>query len=165
MQKYREGDKICLLGFSRGAYTVRCLAGMLHKVGLLPASNASQVNFAYNFYKDDTTHGWEMSSEFKKTFCTDVNVYFLGLWDCVASVGFIPRTLPFSKSPTHSVRYFRHAMALDEHRSKFTVCHWQKQNLDLAPKTGTDSSNIPRRFSSKERPTSAPTNGASHSDG
>lgn len=37
MQNYCEGDKICLLGFSRGAYTVRCLAGMLHKVGLLPA--------------------------------------------------------------------------------------------------------------------------------
>ena len=34
MQNYREGDKICLLGFSRGAYTVRCLAGMLHKVGV-----------------------------------------------------------------------------------------------------------------------------------
>jgi uncharacterized protein (DUF2235 family) len=28
MQNYREGDRICLLGFSRGAYTVRCLAGM-----------------------------------------------------------------------------------------------------------------------------------------
>lgn len=27
MQNYREGDRICLLGFSRGAYTVRCLAG------------------------------------------------------------------------------------------------------------------------------------------
>jgi uncharacterized protein (DUF2235 family) len=24
MQNYREGDKICLFGFSRGAYTVRC---------------------------------------------------------------------------------------------------------------------------------------------
>jgi uncharacterized protein (DUF2235 family) len=47
MQNYREGDKICLLGFSRGAYTVRCLAGMLHKVGLLPAGNGAQVNFAY----------------------------------------------------------------------------------------------------------------------
>lgn len=65
MQNYREGDKICLLGFSRGAYTVRCLSGMLHKVhlmsslcwfermlteaqvGLLPAGNGAQVNFAY----------------------------------------------------------------------------------------------------------------------
>jgi hypothetical protein len=131
MQNYREGDKICLLGFSRGAYTVRCLAGMLHKVGLLPASNGAQVNFAYNFYKDDTKNGWKMSGEFKKTFCTDVNVHFVGLWDCVASVGFLPRKLPFSKTPTNSIRYFRHAMALDEHRSKFKVCQWQHQDPDI----------------------------------
>ncbi|KAG8932554.1 hypothetical protein FRC02_000932 [Tulasnella sp. 418] len=32
MDNYRPGDKICLFGFSRGAYTARCLAGMLHKV-------------------------------------------------------------------------------------------------------------------------------------
>lgn len=121
MQNYHEGDKICLLGFSRGAYTVRCLAGMLHKVGLLPASNGAQINFAYDFYKDDSPNGWKMSAEFKRTFCTDVNVYFVGLWDCVASVGFFPRKLPFSKSPTNSIQYFRHAMALDEHRSKFKV--------------------------------------------
>jgi hypothetical protein len=128
MQNYREGDRICLLGFSRGAYTVRCLAGMLHKVGLLPASNGSQVNFAYNFYKDDTEEGWKMSAEFKKTFCTDVNVYFVGVWDCVASVGFFPRKLPFSKSPTNTIGYFRHAMALDEHRAKFKACQWQQQD-------------------------------------
>lgn len=72
-----------------------------------------------------------MSAEFKRTFCTDVNVYFLGLWDCVASVGFVPRKLPFSKSATNTVRYFRHAMALDEHRSKFKVCQWQHENPDL----------------------------------
>ena len=51
MQTYREGDKICIFGFSRGAYTARCLAGMLHKVGLLPAHNSAQVPFAYQFYK------------------------------------------------------------------------------------------------------------------
>lgn len=27
-----EGDSICIFGFSRGAYTARALAGMLHKV-------------------------------------------------------------------------------------------------------------------------------------
>lgn len=139
MQNYHEGDKICLLGFSRGAYTVRCLAGMLHKVGLLPASNGAQVNFAYDFYKDDTPNGWKMSAEFKKTFCTDVNVYFVGLWDCVASVGFFPRKLPFSKSPTNSIRYFRHAMALDEHRAKFKVCQWQHQNPDIKRATTFDN--------------------------
>ncbi|KAF2675838.1 hypothetical protein K458DRAFT_352677 [Lentithecium fluviatile CBS 122367] len=130
MQNYRDGDKICLFGFSRGAYTVRCLAGMLHKVGLLPASNGAQVNFAYDFYKDDSPNGWKMSAQFKRTFCTNVDVYFVGVWDCVASVGFIPRKLPFSKSPTNSIHYFRHAIALDEHRSKFKVCQWEQQNPD-----------------------------------
>ncbi|KAH6655350.1 hypothetical protein BKA67DRAFT_560427 [Truncatella angustata] len=128
MQNYRDGDKICLFGFSRGAYTVRCLAGMLHKVGLLPASNVSQLNFAYNFYKNDTEDGRELAAGFKRTFCTHVEVYFVGIWDCVASVGFIPRRLPFSKSPTNSIRHFRHAMALDEHRAKFKVCQWQQEN-------------------------------------
>jgi len=80
MQNYREGDKICLLGFSRGAYTVRCLAGMLHKVGLLPASNGAQLNFAFDFYKDDSPNGWKMSAQFKRTFCTNVDVYFVGIW-------------------------------------------------------------------------------------
>ncbi|KAI1259027.1 hypothetical protein F5Y18DRAFT_420996 [Xylariaceae sp. FL1019] len=130
MQNFREGDKICLLGFSRGAYTVRCLAGMLRKVGLLPASNGSQVNFAYNFYKDDSENGSKLAKQFEKTFCTDVNVYFLGLFDCVASVGFFPRKLPFSKEATNTVHYFRHAMALDEHRAKFKVCHWQHDMPD-----------------------------------
>lgn len=139
MQNYREGDKICLFGFSRGAYTVRCLAGMLHKVGLLPASNGAQVSFAYDFYKDDSPNGWKMSAEFKKTFCTNVDVYFVGVWDCVASVGFIPRKLPFSKSPTNSIHYFRHAMALDEHRAKFKVCQWQQQDPDVKSKDTVDS--------------------------
>ena len=127
MQNYRDGDRICLLGFSRGAYTVRCLAGMLHKVGLLPGSNGAQVPFAYKFYKDDSPEGWKLSAEFKKAFCTTVDIYFLGVWDCVASVGVIPRQLPFTQSPTKSIHYFRHAMALDEHRAKFKVCQWQEQ--------------------------------------
>src|SRR5271154_5759484 len=33
MRYYREGDKIWIFGFSRGAYTARVLAGMLSKVG------------------------------------------------------------------------------------------------------------------------------------
>jgi uncharacterized protein (DUF2235 family) len=33
---YQPGDRIVLTGFSRGAYTVRALAGMITKMGLLP---------------------------------------------------------------------------------------------------------------------------------
>lgn len=43
MANFHEDDKISIFGFSRGAYTARCLAGMLHKVGCLPPGNRSQV--------------------------------------------------------------------------------------------------------------------------
>ncbi|PWN31420.1 uncharacterized protein FA14DRAFT_186407 [Meira miltonrushii] len=124
MQNYREGDKICLIGFSRGAYTARALAGMLHKVGLLPAHNQAQIAFAYRWYKDDSEYGWKMSADFKRTFSIDADIHFLGCWDTVASVGFIPRILPFAKTNNRSVRYFRHALALDERRAKFKANHW-----------------------------------------
>lgn len=127
MQEHEEGDKICLFGFSRGSYTARCLAGMLHKVGLLPRNNGAQVPFAYRFYKDDSPHGWKMSRDFKRAFCVDVNVYFMGLFDCVASVGLIPRKLPLESSTSENkTGHFRHAIALDEHRAKFKVCRWSQ---------------------------------------
>jgi len=128
MQTYHEGDRICLFGFSRGAYTARCLAGMIHKVGLLPAHNVSQIQFAYEIYKDDSKNGWEMSRDFKRTFSNDVNVYFVGVFDSVASVGMIPRKLPLSSTPTNRPVFFRHAMALDEHRAKFKACRFQERD-------------------------------------
>jgi uncharacterized protein (DUF2235 family) len=33
----KAGDRICIFGFSRGAYTARGLAGMIHKVYMLIA--------------------------------------------------------------------------------------------------------------------------------
>ncbi|EUC61649.1 DUF2235 domain protein [Rhizoctonia solani AG-3 Rhs1AP] len=123
MQNYRDGDKICLFGFSRGAYTARALAGMLHKVGLLPRANYQQVPFAYHMYQRDDEEGWEMSNGFKQAFSIDVEIDFMGLFDTVNSVGLIPHELPFAKS-NYVVRYFRHAVALDERRSKFKDNLW-----------------------------------------
>lgn len=129
MHSYKEGDKICIFGFSRGAYTARCLAGMIHKVGLLPPRNIQQIAFAYEFYTNDTAFGWEQSGMFKATFSIDISVHFLGCFDSVASVGFIPRQLPLSTTPGNKPRYFRHAMALDERRAKFKVCRHQTWDL------------------------------------
>jgi len=75
-----EGDKICIFGFSRGAYTARSLAGMLHKVGLLPVDNLQQIPFAYKMYTRVDHIGWEQSNGFKKAFCSDVTIDFLGVW-------------------------------------------------------------------------------------
>ncbi|KIK60798.1 hypothetical protein GYMLUDRAFT_225554 [Collybiopsis luxurians FD-317 M1] len=123
MQNYSIGDKICIFGFSRGAYTARALAGMIHKVGLLPRHNLQQVPFAYKMYSREDETGWQLSSAFKQAFSIDVDIEFLGLWDTVASIGFINRRLPFTSS-NNNVRYFRHALSLDEHRARFVPSLW-----------------------------------------
>ncbi|EAU86367.2 hypothetical protein CC1G_05361 [Coprinopsis cinerea okayama7 len=137
MQHYRKNDRICIFGFSRGAYTARCLAGMLHKVGLLPAGNHQQVHFAYKMYKNDNPFGWKQSNAFKKAFSIEVDIEFLGVWDTVNSVGIFPRRLPFSKSNT-IVRTFRHAIALDERRAKFKANTWARLGYEEAHLSITD---------------------------
>ncbi|KAL0575406.1 hypothetical protein V5O48_006577 [Marasmius crinis-equi] len=127
MQNYTAGDRICIFGFSRGAYTARSLAGMLHKVGLLPADNWQQVPFAYKMYTRTDKVGWEQSNAFKKAFSVDVPIEFLGVWDTVDSVGMIPKRLPFTTSNT-ILRTFRHAVSLDERRAKFKANLWNRPN-------------------------------------
>ncbi|KAG8965881.1 hypothetical protein FRC03_012812 [Tulasnella sp. 419] len=130
MENYREGDKICLFGFSRGAYTARCLAGMLQKVGLLPKSNKEQIPFAYNCYRDSSLAGRTRSLGFRRTFSAEVKIEFVGVWDTVSSVGIlIPRHLPFASSNS-IVKTFRHALALDERRARFKPSVWQRPTTD-----------------------------------
>ncbi|KAJ7069408.1 hypothetical protein C8F01DRAFT_1015229 [Mycena amicta] len=119
MQNYHDGDRICLFGFSRGAYTARALAGMLHKVGLLPRDNQEQVPFAFKMYKKTSAAGLKLTAGYKRMFCQDVKIAFLGCWETVASVGLVMgRTLPFT-AMNSSITTFRHALALDEHRVRF----------------------------------------------
>jgi len=125
MQNYEAGDKICIFGFSRGAYTARALAGMIHKVGLLPICNHQQVPFAYKMYITDDLTGWKQSTAFKRAFSINVEIEFVGVWDTVDSVGLIPRRLPFTQVD-NNIRYFRHALSLDEHRVRFKPSTWYR---------------------------------------
>ncbi|GJE93482.1 DUF2235 domain-containing protein [Phanerochaete sordida] len=126
MENYTDGDKICLFGFSRGAYTARALAGMLQKVDLLPRSNDAQLSFAYDMYAKMATDADATDFDdqvvlvetFKRTFCREVKVEFLGVWDTVNSVGLIPRMLPFVYM-NNGVQHLRHALSLDERRVRF----------------------------------------------
>ncbi|KAJ7057794.1 hypothetical protein C8F01DRAFT_1151097 [Mycena amicta] len=129
MQNYTPGDRISIFGFSRGAYTARSLAGMIHKVGLLPMDNHQQVPFAYKMYTRADWTGWAQSNAFKKAFSNDVHLDFVGCFDTVDSVGFFPCRLPFTTSNT-IVRTFRHAISLDERRSKFQANLWNWPNKD-----------------------------------
>ncbi|KAF7314240.1 hypothetical protein MKEN_00896500 [Mycena kentingensis (nom. inval.)] len=138
MQNYTANDRICIFGFSRGAYIARSLAGMLHKVGLLPVDNHQQVPFAYKMYTRTDATGWAQSTAFKKAFTNDVQIDFIGVWDTVDSVGLIPRRLPFTTSNT-IVRTFRHAVSLDERRAKFKANLWNWPS-DWEKKLGTHRS-------------------------
>lgn len=131
MENYRAGDRICLFGFSRGAYVARALAGMLHKVGLLCKGNDEHLPFAYDLYKRNDAKMNKRSERFKVTFGTPVTVEFVGAWDTVSSVGmFYRKQLPFT-SACDNIKVFRHALALDERRVMF------KPNLFNMP--GQDS--------------------------
>ncbi|KZS92723.1 hypothetical protein SISNIDRAFT_385450, partial [Sistotremastrum niveocremeum HHB9708] len=129
MQNYAVGDKICLFGFSRGAYTARALAGMVHSVGLLPSWNTQQIPFAWKCYIDGSRRGMKRASEFKAAFSNNVIVDFIGVFDTVASVGIVSKELPFARS-NKALRVFRHALALDERRVKFKVNHFHKPPED-----------------------------------
>ncbi|PVF92195.1 hypothetical protein CPB86DRAFT_769670 [Serendipita vermifera] len=125
MNHHKPGDKICIFGFSRGAYTARALAGMLHHVGLLAQGNHEQVPAAWRLYKNKDRLG----EKFKRTFCKEVIIDMLGVWDTVGSVGYLtPRTLPFVSN--RSVRVFRHAISIDERRKRFGVELWDLEDDD-----------------------------------
>ncbi|KAG8763886.1 hypothetical protein FRC11_010006 [Ceratobasidium sp. 423] len=124
MDRYQAGDRICIFGFSRGAYTARALAGMINKVGLLPPGNLEQVTIAYDIYRTDTEEGYTLSDGFRDTFSRVVPIEFVGVWDSVSSVGIIrSHTLPYAAS-NNIITTFRHAMALDERRAWFVVDPW-----------------------------------------
>jgi uncharacterized protein (DUF2235 family) len=123
MRYYEEGDQIFIFGFSRGAYTARVLAGMLHKVGLLTQGNEELIPFAWDMFKRGKNA--TLASGFQKTFSRPVRVHFLGLWDTVSSVGWAwaPKHFEYTEN-NPSVDIVRHAVALDERRSYFVQNLW-----------------------------------------
>jgi len=125
MNNYRPNDKIFLFGFSRGAFTVRCLAGMIYKCGLLFRGSDNLVQYASQTY--NTKNNDDLAQGFKKTFAQDVPIYFIGVFDTVASLGWVyGRKNFFDDSLNHDVRYGYHALAIDEKRRKFYPSLWDE---------------------------------------
>ena len=123
MTHYRAGDSVCLLGFSRGAYSARVLAGMLAKVGLLHTGHEEMIRFAWDVYR--AKRNYQQAGRFRKTFSRPLEIQFMGLWDTVSSVGkpWRPHVYPYTfNNPI--VHRLRHAVSLDEHRAMFLPNLW-----------------------------------------
>ena len=127
MRTYAPGDRVFLFGFSRGAYTARVVAALLHMYGLIRTANEPLVPYAVRMLtgvRDSAAFG--LAQEFKATFSwTAVTVHFLGVWDTVSSVGWVenPLRVPFTAN-NPSVEISRHAVSIDERRAFFRTNLW-----------------------------------------
>lgn len=144
VQNYAPGDEIFLFGFSRGAYTVRCLCGLINNCGILTRPDARLIQTAFDHYKNPgaayAPRG-SASIRFREAHShPSREVKFVGVWDTVGAMG-----IPFSflglledKDEFYdtkigsNVRIARHAMAIDELRADFEPTIWlPRENLDL----------------------------------
>jgi len=132
---YRPGDRIFLFGFSRGAYTVRVLAGLVYLIGLLREHQANFAEYALKAYKSCSKANEQTAHDFTEVVLPQVvAIDFLGVWDTVASV-IIPGRAPFSKlrleelpytTSNPAVQTFRQAIAIDEFRRMFRIERWDE---------------------------------------
>jgi uncharacterized protein (DUF2235 family) len=139
---YDPGDEIYCFGFSRGAYTVRSLVGLIYCSGLLNRSNIHKIPEAYQIYRDRGIKPSNPKAEaFRKQYGDRVPITVLGCWDTVGSLG-IPDLVPFvpldglvnQKYQFHDTKLSAiiqrafHAMAIDERRKSFVVTHMEKSD-------------------------------------
>lgn len=137
-EKHREGDQIFLFGFSRGAYTVRSVAGMIRKCGLVRDPDPALIRQAYDLYR--TRHENPDAPEaaaFRARHSREADVRFLGVWDTVGALG-IPGALRGRVAARHKfhdvglsriVKEAYHAVAIDERRRAYQATLWDTETL------------------------------------
>jgi len=132
--RYRPGDRIFLFGYSRGAYAVRSLAGVIDRVGLVRAeqANVRNIRTAYRHY--ETGPESDSARAFARSYChAELPIEMVGVWDTVKALGMrLPLLWRFAEDRhsfhNHqlgdSIRNGFHALALDETRQVFTPVLW-----------------------------------------
>jgi uncharacterized protein (DUF2235 family) len=132
-----DHDQLFIFGFSRGAFTARVLAGLIHRLGVLKPEFKSLIPYALDLYRPhrpvDGAHVEldDVVAKFRTLFSRPCSVHFLGLWDTVKAFGVLwPRSLPHLRF-NPSVRFVRHALALEESRTMFEPTTWGGTDGDL----------------------------------
>lgn len=149
-------DEIFLFGFSRGAYTVRSLAGLMNFAGIVrdpgdERARAELIDTAYDLYRDARSiaprDGGPVDQERRaeyEAFCAAntrdreprAPITFIGVWDTVGAFG-IPQNWineklnPFQHefhdtSLGSNVRHACHAVSIDEKRKAFQPTLWDE---------------------------------------
>ena len=134
-RNWRPGDRIFLIGYSRGAYAVRSLAGMIGNVGLLRREYARRryVDLAFRFYEVGSKS--PARRHFSHHRCHEtVPIEMLGVWDTVKSLG-LPYPLLNRLAPMATefhdhrlgdhIHHGYHALAIDETRNSYRPILWE----------------------------------------
>ncbi|WP_416670606.1 DUF2235 domain-containing protein [Egbenema bharatensis] len=147
---YDRGDEIYLFGFSRGAYTVRSLAGLIRCAGgLLPRNEVRQTPRVYDIYrsqvhKDNKQDMKRKAQEMQQVSSRirAVRITLLGCWDTVGSLG-VPQTIPLLSKQVNKKYQFHdyqlsniidhalHAVAIDERRKVFDVTPMEQSQNNI----------------------------------
>jgi len=132
--RYKVGDKIILIGYSRGAYAVRSLAGVIDFVGLVRADQATvrAVRQAYRHYKTGAKS--PAAKRFREVYChPEVKVEAVAVWDTVKALGLrLPIVWRWAQAQHsyHNHRLGAHvrngfqALALNETREAYAPVMW-----------------------------------------
>jgi uncharacterized protein (DUF2235 family) len=129
MNTYNSEDMVYIFGFSRGAYTARALAGMIHQFGILQKGSKNLIPYVSKMYfKNDKDKDFTVISGFKKTFCHACEPRLIGIWDTVSALG-----LNLSKRFTNlrlnpDVQFGYHAISIDEKRRPYKVVLWDESS-------------------------------------
>ncbi len=144
VQNYTPDDRIYLFGFSRGAYTVRALCGLIHNCGIVKRPDAGRIAEAWRIYKRPSRpyhpNGVEAVAFRKKHSHESRQVHFVGAWDTVGALGIPFSMLGFLDGKDEfydtkmgpNVHIARHALAIDEKRRDFEPTLWRpRDGVDL----------------------------------
>lgn len=132
-KKYQPGDNIFLVGFSRGAFTVRSLAGMIGCRGL----NTRLAGLEPDAYRKGVAAEYEAYRARATVEHPAPNIHFVGVFDTVGKLG-VPDSHTIANwfdQPQHwafhntqlgaHVIHGRHALAIDERRAAFMPTLWE----------------------------------------
>ncbi|KAI0166759.1 hypothetical protein GGR52DRAFT_555423 [Hypoxylon sp. FL1284] len=139
-----DGDEIFLIGFSRGAFAVQCLASFISQTGMFQKQHLYYLRGMFALWKNQNFSRVgssrkpvrERLESHVKMFMEEdllhkVKIKACAIWDTVSALGLPtpwPRPLSFvGKEIPKAVEHAFQALALDETRARFEPCVWDSQ--------------------------------------